>query len=959
MKIKLSIVLFLVLNIGFAQSIESLNKNQKYIEAKSAFEAKNYNRTIELGNQIIDNYHLKTDLYFLLGKAYLFSEKYPEAVKYLRIAHELEPIYDEVNFMYIVALAYAKEEYSIGLAYNYLSYFGMANSTKEYNNNYIDTIIRNLTGATGYSNTITALKDAKNNYNKDYPINAMVFTKEAVDLYLLPTKKKTEIDVTKITEQLFALKKRITNNSFPANYYNQLLIYVAENAIDSNNKEIITDELFAQFKNATTSTFMRYKIYNTLVDVYQIKRQYDDEISISNIMFDGITKASVSTSMNVKPLTRKMFALNALGKYNESLDIVKNLEPILTKIMYPETLLDAHLQISVAYRNTGNKIKSLEHAEKAVALSKSLNFESTNLGEEISRNLIRAKEYNGESVTKTYNINGADFLAIYNDGIGLLGEKKYNEAIPFFEKSKSMYKTLLDDASEKDRSSMLLFYADVGGHLVACYQETKQYDKIFPVMEELKANSLVSKSNSKNKKIATLKEVQNTLKADEALVYYTEVTRGTRREGTYIAAVITKDTYNTKYVVSHGALMNMYVRYNKLIGEIENEMAKKEYRSPKYTKYNTIEEAGTTELRKGEVSLLIELYRKFLNPREGGKLDNRFTNEMDFGMISNSFFIDYLSRLEPFFKNKKKIIFALDGMQNLIPFESLVDMNSVYMVEKYDIAYTPSGSVLKEIRERKPITYPKNILAFGDAKYAKLQNDGMTLRSLADIDRLRIQVADLIKQNKPLDYAFATFSKEPMSYLNGAKAEVEYIGKNIANSDVKMGDLMTENEFKRMSNSGELKNYKVIHLSSHAMVHPYIFDLSSIAFTVYPTPKDNEDGMLTVSEMEKLNIKTDFMMLSACQTGLGKIVPGEGISGLNQAMLTAGANSTLSTLWSVNDYGSYIFTANLYHKVFNVGMDYDKAVNEVKRDFIKGTFNTESFNGKQVMYWAPFIYNGK
>lgn len=959
MKTTLSFLLFLLFQISFGQSSAALNKNQKYIEAKSAYDAGNYNRTVELGNQILDNYYLRPDIYALIGKAHLFNGKYPEAVKYLKIAHELEPIYDEVAVFYIVAAAYAKDAYSISQTYNSLSFFGMAESTKEYNNNYISSVIRNLTGATGYSAAIEELTKAKNKYNADYPTNAMVFTKEAVDLYLLPTKKKAEINVADATAKLFALKKRVANNSFPASYYNQLLVYVANNAINDANKETITDELFAQFKNQNTSTLMRYKIYDALVDVYQIKRQYDAEISISNIMFDDITKVSMSTSMNVKPLNRKMFALNGQNKFKEALDVAKIVEPVFNKLMHPEILLEAYLQTSVAYNYSGEKTKGLQLAEKAEALSTSLNFKNTDLGKEITTNLLRTKESNGQTVTKTYNINGPDFLAIYNDGVGLTAEKKYADAIPYFEKSKSMYKILLDNAAEKDRSSMLLFYAKVGGNLVACYQETKQFDKIFPIMEELKANNLVSRSNSKNKKIATLKEVQNTLNADEALVYYTEVTRGTTREGTYIAAVITKDSYNTKYVVSHGALMNMYVQYNKLIGEIENEMAAKEYRSPKYSKFNTIQEAGTAEFRKGEVSLLIELYRKFLNPSEGGKVDTRFTNEMDFGMLSNSFYIDYVSRLEPFFQNKKKIIFALDGMQNLIPFETFVDMKSIYLVEKYDIAYTPSGTVLKELRERKPNVYSKNILAFGDAKYAKLQNSGMELKSLADIDRLRNQVYDLQQQNKPLDYAFATFSKEPMKYLSGAKAEVEYIGANIPNSDTKMGDLMTENEFKRMSNAGELKNYKVIHLSSHAMVHPYIFDLSSIAFSVFPSPQNNEDGMLTVSEMEKLNIKTDFMMLSACQTGLGKIVPGEGISGLNQAMLTAGANSTLSTLWSVNDYGSYIFTANLYHKVFKLGMTYDKAVNEVKRDFIKGTHNKQGFNGKEVQYWAPFIYNGK
>lgn len=936
-----------------------LKSNQTYKDATAAYSAKDLQRTITLGNQIIDNYYLEPDLYALIGKAYLFSGKYPEAAKYLNIACELEPIYDDFALFYIVSMAYNKETYNISKVYNDFSFFGMEETTKEYNNGYINTVINGLKGATGYQPTIDEITKAKNKYNADYIANATIFGKEAAALYELPTKKRSEINASEITKKLFALKNRVANNTFPASYYCQLLIYVANNAIDASNKETILDELFFQFKNSNNATFMRYKIYSLLVDVYQIQRLYDAEISISNIMFDDIAKVSLSTSMNVKPLNRKMFALIGQGKYKEALDVAKNVEPVFNKITNTEELLDAYLLSSRVYSLSGEKEKGVQLAEKAEAISKNLNYQNTDLGKEITLNLERAKSLNGDKKESILDINSSDYLVLYNDGLSLIGTRKYNEAIPFLEKSNKLYKEILNQANAKDRNALLLFSSNIGGHLVACYQETKQFDKIFPIMESLKANSLVSKLNVPNEKLITLAQLQQTLKPDEAIVYYTEVTRGSTREGTYIAAVITKESYNTRYVVSHGALMNIYVKYNKLIGEIENEMAQKEYRSPKYTQYNSVQEAGTNELRKGEVSLLIELYRKFLNPTEGGKIDQRFTNEMDFGIISNSFYIDYLSKLEPYFKGKKKVIFALDGMQNLIPFESLVDLNSAYMVEKYDIAYIPSGTILKTIRDRKPNTYSKNILAFGDAKYAQLQSHGMPLNSLADIDRLRNQVYDLQKENKPLDYAFATFSKEPMKYLEGAKAEVEFIGAKIPNSDTKMGDLMTENEFKRMSNAGELKNYKTIHLSSHAMVHPYIFDLSSIAFSVFPTPKDNEDGMLTVSEMEKLNIKTDFMMLSACQTGLGKIVPGDGIAGLNQSMLTAGANSTVSTLWSVNDYGSYIFTANLYHKVFNLGMDYNKAVNEVKRDFIKGSYNKDSFNGKEVKYWAPFIYHGK
>jgi len=142
------------------------------------------------------------------------------------------------------------------------------------------------------------------------------------------------------------------------------------------------------------------------------------------------------------------------------------------------------------------------------------------------------------------------------------------------------------------------------------------------------------------------------------------------------------------------------------------------------------------------------------------------------------------------------------------------------------------------------------------------------------------------------------------------------------------------------------------------MVHPYIFDLSSIAFSVFPQPVNNQDGMLTVKEMADLDIDTEFMFLSACQTGLGKLVPGEGVQGLNQSMLLAGAKSTLTTLWSVSDYGTMIFTQNLYYKVFREHKDYLTATSELKREFINGKFDQE-IPLSQPRFWAPFIYTGK
>jgi CHAT domain-containing protein len=112
--------------------------------------------------------------------------------------------------------------------------------------------------------------------------------------------------------------------------------------------------------------------------------------------------------------------------------------------------------------------------------------------------------------------------------------------------------------------------------------------------------------------------------------------------------------------------------------------------------------------------------------------------------------------------------------------------------------------------------------------------------------------------------------------------------------------------------------------------------------------------MLVVGELEKLNLPVDFVMLSACQTALGVESPGDGIKGLNQALLNAGANSTLTSLWSVSDSGTMLLTIHLYNRVFNGNMSTSAAITDVKRSFIKGEFEGHT----HPYFWAPFIYTG-
>ena len=123
--------------------------------------------------------------------------------------------------------------------------------------------------------------------------------------------------------------------------------------------------------------------------------------------------------------------------------------------------------------------------------------------------------------------------------------------------------------------------------------------------------------------------------------------------------------------------------------------------------------------------------------------------------------------------------------------------------------------------------------------------------------------------------------------------------------------------------------------------------------SIFPKARNGEDGYLTTSEIAKLDMKADMVVLSACETALGKIYGGEGVAGLTQSVLEGGANAALVSLWPVNDTGTMYFMTGFYELTEKQGKSYQEASNIMKRKFINGDFG-EAF--KDIQIWAPFIY---
>jgi len=280
----------------------------------------------------------------------------------------------------------------------------------------------------------------------------------------------------------------------------------------------------------------------------------------------------------------------------------------------------------------------------------------------------------------------------------------------------------------------------------------------------------------------------------------------------------------------------------------------------------------------------------------------------------------------------QRLAIAADGTLNFIPFAVLADPErpKQLLIEGHEIVTLPSASVLSSLRRANRAMPPKKLMAvLGDPVFEpsdpRLSNSGAEVRVPA-LGRFRLDRLPSSRREADAIYALAK--------QNGASDEL--LGFD-ANRDFLMSPAASE--------------YRMIHIATHGLYNSSHPSTSGLVLSLVNRDGKPREGFLWVHELYGLRLNTDLVVLSGCETALGKDVRGEGVQGMTRGLMYSGATRVLASLWSVTDRATADLMTLFYQGILSDGLTPSAALR-------KAQLQMRAQPGMTPYQWASFSFQG-
>ncbi|RCJ42715.1 hypothetical protein A6770_07495 [Nostoc minutum NIES-26] len=335
----------------------------------------------------------------------------------------------------------------------------------------------------------------------------------------------------------------------------------------------------------------------------------------------------------------------------------------------------------------------------------------------------------------------------------------------------------------------------------------------------------------------------------------------------------------------------------------------------------------------------------------------KFRQEITTPYLSHSPSMDALSQLilSPVAQQlkKKRLAIVSDGALQYVPFTALntpnLPENSNYqpLLLNHEIITLPSASTVailrREHKERKSAL--KTLVVLADpvfsSKDERLQGKIPVFRPL--VAQSNLDSVNLTRAAKDSDINFER--------LRFTRQEAEQILALVPASQSKQAVDFTAS--RTTATSDELSQYRMVHFATHGILNSKHPELSGIVLSLFDELGRPQNGFLRLHDVFNLNLQAELVVLSACKTGLGEEVKGEGLVGLTRAFMYAGSPRVVVSLWSVDDQATSELMKTFYEKMLKTGLKPAAALRAAQIEI----WRTQNYTAPY--YWAAFTLQGE
>ena len=272
-----------------------------------------------------------------------------------------------------------------------------------------------------------------------------------------------------------------------------------------------------------------------------------------------------------------------------------------------------------------------------------------------------------------------------------------------------------------------------------------------------------------------------------------------------------------------------------------------------------------------------------------------------------------------------------------LPFEDQFTTKELIIIPDGPLAYLPFDVLVKS-KPDKPGRFKQYPFLIYDyqVSYAYSSSYLIQMQSQPDLGKKSfLGIAPEFEETNALGL-------RPLVYNSSETQRINQLLKG----DLLLGTEATVDRFKEMA-----LDYNIIHMATHGILNNERHDWSYVAMT--PSHQEDQDQVLYVKDILNMRLKANLVVVSACDTGIGKYQRGEGILSVARGFSYAGAKSILTTLWNIDDHKTS-FLMTFFYQYLKRGMGKDEALHRAKIDFLEQFTNEET----HPYYWAPFVLIG-